>query len=203
MNHDKQARLDALYTEMEAGVCLPLEAASTQLVRGHGDPDAEIVIIGEAPGQEEDIAGIPFVGRAGQLLDSMLNDNDLSRQSADGRVLITNYVKRNPTKVSPKGRKSNRPPTDEEKAAYRPYIERELAIINPRAIITLGSHSTSLFVDFKRLGDVQGVAHQVDVAGQQTLLIPQYHPSYAIRDSNKEPLLREEFKKAVEIIRRQ
>lgn len=183
---------------MEAGVCLPLEASTTQLVRGHGDPDADIVIIGEAPGQEEDTQGVPFVGRAGQLLDSMLAQNGLSRQKG---VFITNYVKRNPIKLSATGRKSNRPPTDEEKAAYQPYIERELSIVNASAIITLGAHSTSLYIpDFKRLGDVRGVPHEVHIDGRPTLLIPQYHPSYAIRDSNKEPMLREDFQKAVELI---
>ncbi len=201
MNPDKQARLDALYDSIEAGVCLDLEDETTQLVRGHGDPDADIVIIGEAPGQDEDKLGMPFVGRAGQLLDSFLADNGLSRQNG---VFITNYVKRNPTKVSDRGTKSNRPPTDKEKAAYGPHTEQEVGIVSPRAIITLGAHSTGLYIpDFKRMSDVRGVPHQVDIAGQQTLLIPQYHPSYAIRDSNKEPMLREDFKNAVELIRQQ
>jgi len=198
MNNDKLARLDDLYQRIEAGVCPPLEATTTQLVRGHGDPDADIVIIGEAPGQDEDRVGMPFVGRAGQLLDSFLADNGLSRQKG---VFITNYVKRNPTKVSATGRKSNRPPTPEEEAAYGPHTEEEVGILGPRAIITLGAHSTRLYIpDFKRLSDVRGVPHQVDIAGQPTLLIPQYHPSYAIRDSNKEPMLREDFQKAVEFI---
>lgn len=201
MNTDKQARLDALYQEMEAGVCPSLEAESRQLVRGYGDPDADIVIIGEAPGQEEDAIGEPFVGRAGQLLDSMLASAGLSRQRG---IFITNYVKRNPTKLSPSGRKSNRPPTEAEKSAYRPYMERELGILGARAVITLGAHSTSLFIPgIKRLVDVKGVPHEVAIDGRLTLIVPQYHPSYAIRDSNKEPLLREDFLKAVELIQRQ
>lgn len=201
MNIDKQARLDALYQEMEVGVCPSLEATSRQLVRGYGDPDAAIVIIGEAPGQDEDRVGQPFVGRAGQLLDSMLASAGLSRQHG---VFITNYVKRNPTKLSERGSKSNRPPTEAEKVAYRPYMERELGVLGARAVITLGAHSTSLFVPgVKRLADVKGVPHEVTINGRPTLIVPQYHPSYAIRDSNKEPLLREDFLKAIELIQRQ
>ena len=201
MNSDKQARLDALYDRIEAGVCPSLEATTRQLVRGYGDPDADIVIVGEAPGQDEDVQGKPFVGRAGQLLDSFLDDNGLSRQ--DG-VFITNVVKRNPTKVSPTGRKSNRPPTPEEESAYRPHTTEELRILGARAIITVGAVPTKFFIPgLKRMGDVRGVPHQVDVGGQETLLLPLYHPSYAIRDPNKEPMLREDFKKAVEYIRQQ
>jgi len=126
----KQDELRQLATEIvEHEVCPELAVGATQLVMGDGNPDADIVFIGEAPGKNEDLQGVPFVGAAGKFLDEMLKQAGLDR----GDVYITNIVKYRPP--------NNRDPSPEEKRAFWPYLMRQLEIIQPRAVVTLGRHS--------------------------------------------------------------
>src|SRR5277367_6758045 len=126
----KQDQLDEIKQKiLDDKVCPELAAQATQLVFGDGSPDADMVFIGEAPGKNEDEQGIPFVGAAGKFLDEMLGTINMRRAS----IYITNIVKYRPPE--------NRDPFPDEKAAFLPYLRRQLEVIKPKLIITLGRHS--------------------------------------------------------------
>src|SRR3982750_722547 len=126
----KQVQLDKIKNDIiEQKVCPELAKGATQLVFGDGSPDAELVFIGEAPGKNEDIQGLPFVGAAGKFLNEMLAGIGLKR----GDVYITNIVKYRPP--------DNRDPLPEEKKAFWPYLVRQLDVIKPKLVVTLGRHS--------------------------------------------------------------
>ena len=129
---DKIAELKQLETEIVANRALPLQESN--LVFGEGNINCEVMFIGEAPGVNEDRLKRPFVGRGGQLLDSMIID--LGWKRAD--VYITNIVKRRPPE--------NRDPLPSEIEAYKPYLTRQIAIIKPKLIVTLGRFSMNYFV---------------------------------------------------------
>src|SRR5665213_4299273 len=126
---DKQKLLDRIKADiLNQNVCPQLAATATQLVFGDGNPDADIVFIGEAPGKNEDEQGLPFVGAAGKFLNEMLAGIGLVR--AD--VYITNIVKYRPP--------DNRDPLPNEKAEFLPFLQSQLEVIKPKLVITLGRH---------------------------------------------------------------
>lgn len=144
----------------------------TKLVFGDGNPDAEVMLIGEGPGEQEDLQGLPFVGRAGQLLDDMLRMIDLDRS----RVYIANIVKCRPP--------HNRDPQPEERSACSPWLRRQIEIVDPRIIICLGRiAATSLISEDFRITRQHG--QWFDVDGRRCLAI--YHPSALLRDVTKRP----------------
>ena len=130
-------------------VCPHLRDTATQLVMGDGNPDADIVFIGEAPGKKEDEQGLPFVGASGRFLNEMLAAAGMNR--AD--VYITNIVKYRPP--------NNRDPSPEEKREFWPYLMRQLEIINPRVVITLGRHSGKCFIPELQISRDHGHARTV------------------------------------------
>ena len=130
MANAKQTELDALQQRIiDDEICLELKEQATQLVFGVGNPEADIVFIGEAPGKNEDIQGEPFVGAAGRFLNEMLEMIGLERKD----IYITNIVKYRPP--------NNRDPLPDEKASFLPYLVEQLKIIKPKVIVTLGRHS--------------------------------------------------------------
>ena len=145
-----------------------LRQTATQLVMGVGSPTATIVIIGEAPGKREDEQGVPFVGASGKLLDELLASIHLTRDD----VYITNIVKYRPP--------DNRDPRRDEKEAFAPYLSAQLAIIQPKIIITLGRHSMEFFLPQQRIGETHGPPHPQGLDGWQSTLIPLYHPAAAL-----------------------
>jgi DNA polymerase len=132
-------------------VCDELAEQATQLVFGAGNPDADIVFIGEAPGKNEDIQGEPFVGAAGKFLNEMLALVGLEKKD----IYITNIVKYRPP--------SNRDPLPEEKAAFLPYLSEQLEIIGPKLVVTLGRHSMEVLLPGLRIGQVHGQPKRVRV----------------------------------------
>lgn len=139
----------------------------TQLVPGEGPQDAEVVLLGEAPGAKEDAAGRPFVGSAGKLLDQLLEEAGLERDS----VFITNVVKARPP--------GNRDPKRPEAEHHRPWLDEQLAVIAPRLVIPLGRHALGHFAPDLKISQVHGQA--VTSTGGQALM-PWYHPSAALRN---------------------
>src|SRR5258708_2530614 len=129
---DKQAELNKLESELIENTTLPLRESN--LVFGEGNIDCNVMFIGEAPGMNEDRLKRPFVGRGGQLLDDMIRSIGWKREDA----YITNIVKRRPPE--------NRDPLPEEIEAYKPYLTRQIAIIDPKVIITLGRFSMNYFL---------------------------------------------------------
>ena len=187
---DKQAELDALAAEIiEAGICLELAAQATQLVMGDGNADADIVFIGEAPGKNEDLQGRPFVGAAGKFLDEMLAAASLRRSD----VYITNIVKYRPP--------NNRDPLPEEKRQFWPYLMRQLEIIQPKAVLTLGRHSGGGFIPGLRISQDHGQPRRVRLHELEFVVIPLYHPAAALYNGSMRQTLIDDFMRAAAFVR--
>ena len=185
---DKQIPLDQLQTEIGAANLTPeLKAGATQLVFGVGNPDADIVFIGEAPGQKEDEQGEPFVGAAGKFLNEMLAAAELKRED----VYITNIVKYRPP--------NNRDPLPEEKRAFWPYLMRQLEIIAPKVIITLGRHSGECFIPDIHISRDHGRARRVKYHDYEFLIIPLYHPAAALYNGAMRQTLIDDFLAAAKL----
>ncbi len=183
-------QLAALADEIVAqAVCPELARQATQLVMGSGNPNADIVCIGEAPGKNEDLQGLPFVGAAGKFLDVMLETAGLVRSD----IYITNIVKYRPP--------NNRDPLPEEKQAFWPYLMRQLQIINPRVVITLGRHSGAAFIPDLTISRDHGQPRRVAYQGHQFLVIPLYHPAAALYNGGMRQVLIDDFVRAAEIAR--
>lgn len=151
------------------------------LVFGEGDVEASLVLVGEAPGEQETIKQRPFVGRAGKNLDEFLDVLQIERDN----IYITNVVKFRPFKVNEKtGRLSNRPPTREEIDLSRPWLMRELGIIEPKVIVSLGNTALKTISDRKdiKIGDVHGQPFSIELGqGEKSaVLFPLYHPASII-----------------------
>lgn len=186
MPHDTLATLEQEI--LEKGICSELTSQATQLVMGEGDPNAEIVFIGEAPGKKEDETGRPFVGAAGKFLDEMLASVGIQRKD----VYITNIVKYRPPK--------NRDPSSVEKAAFWPYLLRQLECINPTVVVTLGRHSMEYFLPDATIGEAHGMVFQItgtanDVSSHHWTLVPLYHPAAALYNGSLRPVLIDDFSK--------
>jgi DNA polymerase len=165
---EKRSRLLAMQ-EKEVRLCTKcrLSQGRTQTVFGEGDVDAKIMFVGEGPGENEDLTGRPFVGRAGQLLDKMIAAMGLRRE----QVYIANIVKCRPPQ--------NRVPALDEVATCTPYLERQIEIIRPLVIVTLGRPAASYLLSNPKLtmGSVRGRWHE----WHQIKLMPTFHPSYVLR----------------------
>lgn len=184
---NKQAQLDTLAAEIiTQNICPELGEQAIQLVMGSGNPNADIVIIGEAPGKKEDEQGVPFIGAAGKFLDSMLEQAGMVRSD----VYITNIVKYRPP--------NNRDPKPAEKQAFWPYLLRQLDIIDPKVVITLGRHSMGYFLPDAVIGEVHGQAIRQTVQtpdGQTStwLVVPLYHPAAALYNGSLRQTLIDDF----------
>jgi DNA polymerase len=162
-------------------ICPDLREQATQLVLGDGNPDAKIVFIGEAPGKDEDIQGLPFVGASGRFLNEMLAQAGLVRSD----VYITNIVKYRPP--------NNRDPLPEEKREFWPFLMRQLEIIDPKVIITLGRHSMECFIPEAKISQQHGKAKRVKYHDSEFLVIPLYHPAAALYNGSMRQVLIDDF----------
>lgn len=186
---DKQPQLEQLKADiLENNICPELAEQATQLVMGDGNLDAEIVFIGEAPGKKEDLTGLPFVGASGKFLNEMLAQAGLARDD----VYITNVVKYRPP--------NNRDPKPAEKKAFMPYLLKQLEVIHPKVVITLGRHSMEYFLPGAIIGDVHGQPHKVKIDGDEFMIIPLYHPAAALYNGSLRATLIEDFLRVPQII---
>lgn len=150
-----------------------------QVVFGDGNPEADIMFVGEGPGEEEDIKGIPFVGRAGQLLDKILIASEIKRS----QVYIGNVVKCRPP--------GNRLPNPDEFKECRNYLEAQIRIINPQIIVCLGALASQVVIDPKaRIGQIRGKWF----IRNKTKIIATYHPAALLRNENYKRPTWEDFK---------
>lgn len=181
---DTQKILDQIAAEIiENKICTNLAKQATQLVMGDGNPDADIVFIGEAPGKKEDLTGKPFMGAAGKFLDVMLASVDLRRSD----IYITNIVKYRPP--------NNRDPLPDEKAAFLPYLIRQLEVINPKIIVTLGRHSMGYFLPGDTISSVHGEPKSVQFGERNVVILPLYHPAAALYNGGMRQTLLDDFQK--------
>lgn len=187
----KQALLDHIATDIRnKNVCPDLAAQATNLVMGDGNLDADIVFIGEAPGKNEDLQGLPFVGAAGKFLNEMLAAAGMDRSD----VYITNIVKYRPP--------NNRDPLPEEKAAFWPYLLKQLQIINPKVVITLGRHSMEYFLPGMKIGQIHGEPKRIQFGDHKIVIMPLFHPAAALYNGSLRQTLIDDFLKVPTVIKK-
>jgi DNA polymerase len=168
---ERLAALEAVATEVRSCTGCRLHETRTQAVPGEGSPDTEVVFVGEGPGFNEDRQGRPFVGRAGDLLAKFLGTLRWRRDE----VFITNIVKCRPP--------DNRDPEPDEVAACAPFLRRQLEILDPALVVTLGRHSLGRFMPGERISQAHGTVRPVDPAtgAANALGFALYHPAAALR----------------------
>ena len=183
---DNQKKLDQIKADiLSQNICPDLAKQATQLVFGTGDAAADIVVIGEAPGKNEDLQGEPFVGAAGKFLDEMLASIGLGRHD----VYITNIVKYRPP--------NNRDPLPEEKRAFLPFLYAQLGVIHPKLVVTLGRHSMNCFLPELQISKVHGEPKRIRIStkdGPMALVVlPLYHPAAALYDGSLRQVQLDDF----------
>ena len=166
-------------------ICPELAKGATQLVFGDGSADAEIVFVGEAPGKREDEQGLPFVGAAGKFLNEMLEGIGLKRKD----VYITNIVKYRPP--------ANRDPYPDEKAAFLPYLKKQLDVIKPKLVVTLGRHSMEVLLP---PGLSISQCHGQPKRYQRQVYLPLFHPAAALYNGAMRQTLIDDFAKIPRIL---
>jgi uracil-DNA glycosylase len=171
---ERRAALEAIASEIRTCTRCGLAAGRTNAVPGEGSPDTEVVLVGEGPGFHEDRTGRPFVGRAGGVLQELLESIEWRR--AD--VFVTNVVKCRPPQ--------NRDPEPDEMAACAPYLRRQLEVLDPALVVTLGRFSLGSFVPGTRISQVHGTVHPVDPASgaRDASVLALYHPAAADRSAD-------------------
>lgn len=179
---DKSQLLDQIKADiLEKNICPDLAKTATNLVMGDGNADADIVFIGEAPGKNEDLQGLPFVGAAGKFLNEMLAGIGLERKD----VYITNIVKYRPP--------NNRDPLPEEKKAFWPYLVRQLQVIQPKVVITLGRHSMEYFLPNQKISAIHGEPKRVAFGDDKIVILPLFHPAAALYNGGMRQTLVDDF----------
>lgn len=187
---EKSKKLQNLHNKWKEECECELKKTATQAVAGVGNPDAEIIFIGEAPGKKEDETGEPFVGAAGKFLNEMLGLINLKRKD----IYITNIVKYRPP--------NNRDPLPEEKSACRTWLLDELKIISPKLIIFLGRHAMNNFFPELQISSAHGKLLIKKFKGMSTdYFFPLYHPAAALYDGSMREILIADFKKIPKVLK--
>ena len=188
---ERRERLVELYREASVCTKCPLSETRTQVVFGNGNADADLMFVGEAPGAEEDRQGLPFVGRAGRLLDELLGEIGMSRED----VFVGNTLKCRPP--------GNRDPQPEEIETCRPYLERQVELIQPRVLATLGNFATKLLSGNPTgITKVRGTPQIRELGARTVFLLPLLHPAAALRTPSLAETLRQDFATIPDLLRR-
>jgi uracil-DNA glycosylase family 4 len=179
---ERRDDLVTLYREARECTRCPLWEGRTQVVFGNGNANADLMFVGEAPGFHEDQQGLPFVGRAGKLLDELLEGIGLSRSE----VWVCNVLKCRPP--------GNRDPQPDEIDSCRPYLYRQAELIEPKVVCTLGNFATKLLTRSSRgIRSVRGKAQIHELGGRKVRVYPLYHPAAALRTPAVKAELKEDF----------
>ena len=181
---EREEALARIADEIVACARCELHKTRTKSVPGEGPADARIMLIGEAPGWNEDQQGRPFVGAAGRFLEELLASAGLTR----GEVFITNVVKSRPP--------GNRDPLPDEIAACAPFLERQIEVIDPDVIVTLGRFSMARWFPGERISKIHG---QPKRDGRR-LIVPMYHPAAALHQSALRSAIEEDFAKLPKLL---
>ena len=184
------AELERLRRDAEACEKCELAATRTRVVFGEGDPHSDLMFVGEAPGYHEDQQGRPFVGQAGKLLEQLLGTIGLTRE----QVYIANVLKSRPP--------NNRDPRPEEIAACQPYLLRQVELIAPRVVCTLGNFATKLLSGSQTgITRVHGIPQRTSIGSRQLYLYPIFHPAAALYTPSMLETLRADFLRLPELLR--
>jgi DNA polymerase len=186
----KFEKLHKLRDQMELDESLPLKNLANKLVFGSGNTEAKILCVGEGPGRQEDLQGLPFVGQAGKLLDKLLTLSGLERK----KVFITNIVHHRPPE--------NRDPLPNEITSYGKYLDKIIEIIDPKIIITLGRFSMAKFLPDVFISQVHGKEYEVNWNNKKIVVIPMYHPAASLRNGKILELEKQDFTNLKEKINR-
>ena len=178
------SELVELYSAVQTCTLCPLSRGRALAVPGEGPEEAKIMFIGEAPGFHEDQQGRPFVGAAGQFLEELLASINLSRRE----VYICNVIKCRPP--------NNREPQPDELAACRPYIDKQIALIKPKIIVTLGRFSMELVFSGVTISRVHGIPKKVG----DVVYYPMFHPAAALHQPKFRSLIEEDIRKIPQIL---
>ena len=178
MTEEPLSEIQKLAQQVRGCTDCGLSSGRTMAVPGEGPENADLMFIGEGPGYNEDQQGRPFVGAAGHFLEQLLASIDLSRN----QVYITNMVKCRPP--------NNRDPFPGEIAACSKYLDRQIALIQPKVIVTLGRHSLTKFLPGQTISKVHGKPSRIG----SFILYPIYHPAAALRQQNLRKVVEEDFK---------
>jgi uracil-DNA glycosylase family 4 len=173
----REVLLEQLAEEVRTCTRCPLHRTRTCAVPGEGPIDAPIMFVGEGPGAEEDRQGRPFVGASGRLLEQLLEEIGLTRED----TFIANVVKCRPP--------GNRDPEPAEIEACKPYLVRQLKLVDPELIVTLGRFAMERWLPTAKITRVHGTPHRFG----KRLVIPMFHPAFVLRNANMAPALREDF----------
>ncbi len=185
-----EERLKALEKQVRGCTACALWKHRQNIVFGEGNPRADLLFVGEAPGRDEDLVGIPFVGRAGRLLDRMIQAMGLSRNE----VFIANVLKCRPP--------NNRSPSIEEIASCRGYLEEQIGIISPRVIVALGAPAARTLLDRKEgIGALRGKTYPYK-GDTGMRVVPTFHPAYLLRNESEKGKAWEDLKIAMKILNR-
>ena len=180
--------LDRMREELNRLIADLYEGEKKILVHGEGEIGARVMLVGEAPGEQETLMGRPFVGKAGKNLDEFLELAGLERS----QLYVTNAVKFRPTKRSTAGRTVNRPPTREEVSLFLPWLRREIELVAPEVIVTLGNVPLRALTGPKSvIGDVHGAFQDAD----GLRLYPMYHPASLIYNPALRPVYAEDIRR--------
>ncbi|MBC7565028.1 uracil-DNA glycosylase [Candidatus Saccharibacteria bacterium] len=187
----KQALLEQIAADIRTqNVCPDLAKQAQHLVMGEGSVDSGIMFIGEAPGKKEDETGLPFVGASGKFLDQMLAAAGIERKD----VFVTSIVKYRPP--------GNRDPTVAEKAAFLPFLLRQIATIQPKIIAPLGRHGMESFLPGAKIGDIHGQAQCIVLDGHEVVIFPLFHPAAALYKGSLRQTLIDDFAKIPELLKK-
>lgn len=197
MSKTNQELLDEIKQDILKNLKCPLKDAATNLVFGKGNPNADILFIGEAPGANEDLQGLPFVGKAGKDLDKQLNKISLTLDD----VYIANILKYRPPK--------NRDPTFDEMLTHTPYLVEQIKIIQPKIICTLGNFSTKFVLanaNVKEMKKIEGVDNlhgkikEIEFQNLKIKIFPLHHPSSIIYSKDRRRWFEEDFLKLAKLL---
>jgi uracil-DNA glycosylase len=185
----RRERLVEIFKQVETCTKCPLHETRTKAVFGAGNADADLMFVGEAPGAAEDQQGLPFVGRAGQLLNELLTEIGMSRQD----VFIANVLKCRPP--------GNRDPQPLEIESCRPYLFEQVRLIEPKVICTLGNFSTKLLTGSQAgITSVRGTPQVHELGGRVVFLLPLFHPAAALRTPAMKETLRGDLRALPELL---
>lgn len=175
----RSEKLNALAGGVRECTRCPLYKSAIQGVPGTGPANAKIMLIGEAPGKQEDIKGMPFVGASGKFLDTLLASIGLERSD----IFITNVVKHRPPE--------NRDPLPAEIEACRPWLDEQIELIQPDVIVTISRFAMARWFPGEKISDIHGTFKKVG----KLVVVPMYHPAVALYNPNMRTVLFEDFKK--------
>ncbi len=188
----KSDAIKEIHLELEklaADKKLPLSTKADDIVPGEGNPDAEVMMIGEGPGYHESVQRRPFVGRSGQFLRKTIVEAGLS----DKEVYISNIVKIRPP--------DNRDPLPKEIEAFKPFLNREIELVDPVLMVTLGRFSMAKFLPDVKISQVHGRLHKVKWNDKTLFVLPMYHPAAGLRNGNVRQMFIDDFKKIPKVLK--